>query len=140
MKHLLNLIILICCLPAQGQQELKVVQLNDESMVQTVHSIFQIQSIEAAGFHVKILSLHNPSGSAFTRETDEVSDFYLVAISEFDELPTQSLFKVGDFFAPKILELTNTEESVNLKIQHLTEDGKELTSIKIGLHKVEIAN
>jgi len=52
---------------------------------------------------VRVYKLPNEPGSA-GHESGEVTHTLYIAISEFDEYPDQSLFKIGPFYNPEFWE------------------------------------
>lgn len=58
---------------------------------------------------VKIYTIDNGTGSAGF-ESSEVSHNLLIAVSEFDEEPNQSLFEIGSFYNPKFVKWINEKK------------------------------
>jgi hypothetical protein len=53
---------------------------------------------------VILYQISNPSGSAHMLGTDEISNKFLIAVTNGDEVPDQILYNIGDFLGPKILK------------------------------------
>jgi hypothetical protein len=90
-------------------------------------------------FGFKIFKKANASGSANISGTDEISFSYLIAISEFDEHPEQSLFEVEGFINPKILDVKPKSEDFTVSIEHGMLTNRKTVVISVSLHKVELS-
>ena len=58
---------------------------------------------------MRVYTIDNGTGSAGF-ESCEVSNNLLVAVSEFDEAPNQSVFEIGPFYNPKFIKWTDIKE------------------------------
>ncbi len=87
------------------QSNVKLVEVKSESLVKLLASLDTVitKSNGTCGIYIYVFT--NESGSAHVPETDEVTNKVLVATTNGDELPEQHLFKLGDFYDPKITDV-----------------------------------
>ncbi len=81
-----------------GQEVKKIEKIHDIKLIEIMNSVNEIIKYETDDFGVTIFKLTDLSSTAPTSETHERMDYYLIAISEFDEYPNQSLFKVVNYY------------------------------------------
>ena len=135
---ILNLLFINIFFISCDTQDGKVQKIETEQMVSMMNSIVSIEVYNTDSFAVSVFKKGNESESAGKRGTDEISYSYLLAISEFDEYPVQSLFEVGGFYNPSIDNTSIGDTTIRFEFTHGVFGDRKTSSITIGLHTVEL--
>lgn len=138
MKAIFFILLFSFTLSLRGQDEISVTKIDESTFVKIINSIRSINKYELDSFSASILELENPTGSTNTIETHEIANYFFIAISEYDEFPKQSLFKVGDFLNPKILDVSKANKLIGVKIEHGYHQSRTTNIIFIKLHNVRL--
>ncbi|WP_448699014.1 hypothetical protein ACFGVR_19025 [Mucilaginibacter sp. AW1-3] len=83
----------------------KLLEVKNENLVTLLASLDTVITKNNGNCGIYIYVFANASGSAHVAETDEITNKVLVATTNGDELPEQHLFKLGDFYDPKISDI-----------------------------------
>ena len=94
-----------------GQDKLKIERSENYRLIKVLNNSELIGENREDNLSVRIYKIDNGSGSAGISEGHEVSHNLLIAISEFDEQPLQSLFEIGPFINPKFVKWTKITQS-----------------------------
>ena len=62
------------------------------------------------------------NGSANFQGTGEISSYILIGISEFDEFPVKTLYKLDNIINPSIIDEKNLGNSLVIKIRYRSND------------------
>ena len=109
-KSTLISILTICFVQISfSQNKLKIAKSENSRIIKVLNNSELIEENSANNLSVRIYTINNGTGSAGF-ENSEVSHNLLIAVSEFDEEPNQSLFEIGPFYNPKFLKWTNEKE------------------------------
>lgn len=100
----LALFILVCLMCTATAQTVKVEANNDKTLNAVLSNVESLSIKEADDFLIRVYLMADPSGSAKTPETDEITHHLLISISQYGEDPPSSLFFVGHFYNPKIIK------------------------------------
>lgn len=73
-------------------------KVNDHHVSSILNNIRKTYELDATNIFVRVYIVSNKSGSAKQPESDEVTDNIYIAVSEFDEMPRQSLFVLKNIF------------------------------------------
>jgi hypothetical protein len=87
---------------------------------------------------VKIYIVDDPSGSAHTPETDEITNTIYIAVSEDGEAPEQHLYKLTSMYAPKIIAWTKSASQPELTLSYGPADKRQKIVVSIGLKALKI--
>ncbi len=128
--------ILILSILSCEVQEGFVTQIKEPDIVALINSLESGDKYKTGSFNILIFKKSNPSGSAKTVGTHEVTHSYLIGISEFDEYPKQSLFIVGDFMNPVIEDVIENESSIRITIKHGNVNNRKSNEFEIYQHTV----
>ena len=136
MKYRLFLILLLSfgCTHAQ---EIKVTKTEDYDLVYLINRIKELSDKKTDDLSIRIFSVDNLPGSA-GYPSGEVTHDLLIAVSEYDEVPEQSLFQISSLFNPKIKEWNTETDEPKVIIEYGPYDEKKDLVLRIDLQKVEI--
>lgn len=87
-----------------AQQNFEIQNISNEDQVKLFNRIRLISEKHFDTLAVRILEVHNDSGSAGFDNCEVNSNIY-IAVSGYDEYPEQSLFKLSAFYSPKIVKI-----------------------------------
>ena len=136
MKYRIFLILLLNFTLAFGQ-EIETSEIEDYNLVKLINEIEILSEKKTDDLSLRIFKLANLPGSA-GYASSEVTHDLLIAVSEYDELPDQSVFRVSSFYNPKIIDWkTETPEPVVL-IEYGPYDDREKLTIRISLQKITL--
>lgn len=99
------MIIFLICLQTVFCQQPFLQKSSNNNLSYVLNNTRNTFKSETKVISVKLYQVSNKSGSAKKAGTDEVTDHFYVAISEFDEQPKQMLFVIKNVFAPKNITL-----------------------------------
>lgn len=134
----LPLLILIFC-GFIGFAQVKSTEIKDYNLMYALNNIDTVMIRSNNEIYVRLYKISNPFGSAHMPETDEISNRYLIAVSEPDDAPEQHLYNVGDFLAPKILKFQGTKDDhFNVIIEYGIYKKRKKVSVDISLKKVTV--
>ena len=101
-----------------GQDQVNITSLSDKRLIHALNSSELLAENRDYYLAVRIYAIDNGTASAGF-SSSEVSHSLLIAISEFDEQPKQSLFEVGPFLNPKFLAWGHQDEQTKeFSIEH----------------------
>ena len=140
MKTRLTFIVVISILTLNiscGQEKLEINKINDSSLIKILNNSELLSETETELFKARIYQLDNGTGSAGF-ETSEVSHNLLIAISEFDEEPKQSLFESGPFLNPRFMRWNIQKDKLSFIIEHGIFDDRKQLNLRIDINDVTI--
>jgi len=135
----LTMILTICFTQISfGQDELKIEKSDNSKLIKILNNSELIEASKDNFLSVKIFIIDNGTGSAGFPNS-EVSHNLLIAVSEFDEKPNQSLFEIGPFYNPKIVEWNEKEEyEKEIEIEYGIYNNRKTVKLKININELEI--
>jgi hypothetical protein len=137
MKKLATFLFFLFAINAYAQKKAVVSQIKNESLVNLLSSVDTVYFKESKEIRVVLYQVDNESGSAGIAGSEEVSTKFLIAVSEFGELPDQSLFSVGDFYNPKIIKFSSLKNNdCLLQIEYGAYKSRKKITLNISLNKV----
>lgn len=97
-----------------------------------------LKEFKTSDLSVRVIALGNNPGSAGFDNGEITSDLYF-AVSEFDEYPTQNLFRISDFYNPKIesVDKTNNLKPI-IEISHGESDERQKIKFKLTINELTI--
>jgi len=139
MKKLFAALLFLLSLNAYAQNKPVVSQIKNENLVNLLSSVDTVYFKESNEIRVVLYQVDNGSGSAGIPGYEDVSTKFLVAVSEFGEIPDQSLFSVGDFLAPRIIKFSALKNNdCLLQIEHGAYQNRKKLSLNISLKKATV--
>ncbi|NVJ47482.1 MAG: hypothetical protein HWE07_10155 [Cytophagia bacterium] len=137
--HTLTIVLLCLSFRIQAQNEPpQVVEIQDKKLIELMNGLSGDRHIYSSDFSAKIFEKKNPAGSADLEGTHGITSNYLIAISESDDYPTQSLFEIKEFFAPEIIFVVGSDNAFIIRIKHLLKGEWTFTQLKVEKHSVKI--
>lgn len=139
MKKLILILLTIISSHCFAQTRVSVLKINDVKIKSILCSIDTVIFRSDNYISITIYKVANDSGSAHLKESDEISNKLIIAISSIDDSPEKKLFQINSFIYPKFLKLLHVE---NGKYQLFVEDGlinnRRITILKISIDGVSI--
>ncbi|MEO6524809.1 MAG: hypothetical protein ABIN91_24195 [Mucilaginibacter sp.] len=93
----------------------KPVEIKEKRLVPLLASVDTLIIRKTGDLLINIYKVSNKSGSAHNEGTDEITHQILVAIANGDEVLEQHLYKLGNFYDPKFLNI-NTQSNGSILI------------------------
>ena len=84
---------------------LLAVRVRDSALVSAINNgdlLKEAAPVRGTFLAIRVVAVPGVSGSAQDQESDRVVSWLLIAVSEFGELPTQRLYRLGPVFAPVV--------------------------------------
>ncbi|MEH6764381.1 MAG: hypothetical protein V7655_07770 [Aequorivita antarctica] len=136
-KTTFSLLFIICFIQMSfGQDKLKIEKSDNNRLIKVLNNSQLIGENKENYLSVRIYTIDNGSGSAGF-ESCEVSYNLLVAVSEFDEAPNQSVFEIGPFISPKFIKWTGVKEyEREFTIEHGVFDNRKTIKLKTNLNEL----
>ena len=113
--YLLSLPLLISCLAHENPEEIK--EIRDKSVIDLLGSLLSANTYSTDDFFLSIFEKENPYGSAGNESGEITHSFYFV-ISDSDDFPKQTVFEIGGFYGPEIVNIETLEESISVEISY----------------------
>ena len=121
-----------------GQNELKIEQSENKRLIKALNSSNLIAENRENWISVRIYTIDNGSGSAGF-ESGEVSHNLLIAVSEFDENPNQSVFEIGPFINPKYVNWTELQDyEKEFEVEYGVYDKRKRLNLVININELKI--
>ena len=139
-KSTFTLILTICLIQISfSQNELNIKKSKNFRLIKVLNNSELIGENRENYLSVRIYKIDNGSGSAGFPEGHEVSHNLLIAVSEFDEEPNQSLFEIGPFYNPKFIKWTDKEEYEKaFEIEYGIYNNRKKIKLKININELKM--
>jgi hypothetical protein len=136
-KSTLIIILTICFIQISfGQNELKIEKSENSRLIKVLNNSELIGENRENYLSVKIYTIDNGTGSAGF-ESCEVSHNLLIAVSEFDEEPNQSLFEIGPFYNPKFMKWISLKEyEKEFEVEYGIYNNRKTVKLKININEL----
>jgi hypothetical protein len=138
-KSTLIIILTICTIQISfGQNELKIEKSENDRLIKVLNNSELIGENRENYLSVRIYTIDNGTGSAGF-ESCEVSHNLLIAVSEFDEEPNQSLFEIGPFYNPKFLKWIDVKEyEKEFEVEYGIYNKRKTVKLKININELKM--
>jgi len=139
MNSTLIILFTICLVQIScGQDKLKIENSENSRLIKVLNNSELIGENRVNYLSVRIYRIDNESGSAGFLSS-EVSHNLLIAVSEFDEEPNQSLFEIGPFYNPKFLKWTGEKEyEKEFEIEYGAYDNRKYVKLKVTINELKM--
>ena len=139
-KSTLILFFTICFIQMScGQDKLKIEKIENSRLIKILNNSELIGENRANNLSVRIYKIDNGSGSAGIAEGHEVSHNLLIAVSEFDEEPTQNLFEIGPLYNPKFVNWIGKKEyQKEFEMEYGTYDNRKSLILKVNINELKM--
>lgn len=132
------LIILNLLLFQDGEPKVVSIPIDDPAYT-VLTSLDTKEYYESSSFYLMIHNKMNPPGSAGGGSHDITRSFYLV-ISDNDDDPKRSVFEIGPFLSPKIKEIREAKDLIEIDIDHYWNEERTIKTVVVGHHSVVLRN
>jgi len=112
MKRILIILGFSISLSCFAQNDLQIDSITNEEIVKILNRIELLKEFKTENLIIRLFQYGNESGSAGFDNGEITHDIYF-AVSEFDELPKQSLFRIKNLYA---VEIENINDSDNDRV------------------------
>ncbi len=138
-KSTLIIILTICTIQISfGQNELKIAKSENDRLIKVLNNSELIGENRENYLSVKIYTIDNGTGSAGF-PSSEVSHNLLIAVSEFDEEPNQSLFEIGPFYNPKFMKWNDVKEyEKEFEVEYGIYNNRKTVKLKININELKM--
>ena len=138
-KSTLFIIFTICLIQISfGQNELKIEKSENPRLIKVLNNSELIGENIENNLSVKVYTIDNGTASAGF-SSSEVSHNLLIAVSEFDEEPNQSLFETGPFYNPKLIKWTSKDEyKKEFVVEYGTYNNRKTVKLKININELKM--
>jgi hypothetical protein len=133
------IILTICTIQISfSQNELKIVKSKNDRLIKVLSNSELIGENRENYLSVKIYTIDNGTGSAGF-PSSEVSHNLLIAVSEFDEEPNQSLFEIEPFYNPKFMKWTDVKEyEKEFEVEYGIYNNRKTIKMKININELKM--
>ena len=122
-----------------GQSELKISQSDNSRLIKVLNNSELIGENRENWLAVRVYKIDNGSGSAGFEEGHEVSHNLLIAVSEFDEEPDQSLFEIGPFINPRFIKWNEKKEHEReFEIEYGMYDNRKTIKLIVDINELKL--
>ena len=128
------LLFLGCASPSSDVEYAKV---DDSDLVYLMNCLEIAGSVSSDELAVRVLTVPNPSGSAGF-ESGEVTHTVYIAVSEYDEAPKQSLFKLSDTYRPRVARAVVEGGTPAIYMNYGVASGTERVRIAVSVEELDI--
>ena len=118
-------------------QDIEINKVEDYDLVYLINGIEELSNEQTDDLSLRIFSIANLPGSA-GNASGEVTHDLLIAVSEYDEVPGQSLFRISSFYNPKIMEWKMDNPEPIVVVEYGSYKDRKVTTIQIGLQKIAL--
>ena len=138
-KSTFILILTICFIQISfSQNKLKIEKSENSRLIKVLNNSKLIGENSENYLSVRLYTIDNGTGSAGF-ESSEVSHNLLIAVSEFDEEPNQSLFEIGPFYNPKFIKWTDEKEyEKEFEIEYGVYNNRKTIKMKININELKM--
>ena len=117
---------------------IEVAQITNKNTIELISSIAEFETFEGQKLHLQIFMHANPPGSAKIEESHEISHNLLLVVGEYDLYSNGKLYKVGEFYMPKIKAINEFEGKITIRVQHGLAKNRKEARITVDMDKVTI--
>jgi len=136
----LSVLTVIICHAIAVSQTLKYKAVNNDDLVYILNNIEKTTSFtsDKNDLFVKVFNVADPSGSAHTEGTDEITNSIYIAVSEDGEGPEQHLFRLASVYDPKFIKWVKTPAGPELILSYGPANKRKTATIRVTLKQLFI--
>ena len=131
------LLITILLLTNTSHAQLSVEAINSKEIVRLLNNIQIIDEFKNDVFNVRVYGLTDSSGSASFENCESLTYLYF-AISEFDELPKQNLFKLSPLYNPILNEISGKNDSILISLKYGIDNEQKKLNLYLSIDNMAI--
>ena len=133
------LILLFSLLSLQALgQTLRYKKVESYGLTYLLNNIEKTTDFKASDFSVKVYLVSDPSGSAQTGETDEVTTSIYFAVSEYDQAHEQYVYRLTSVYNPKFVKWIKDASGPKLVITYGPYNKIQTATIQVTLKRLII--
>jgi len=111
-------------------------QIDEFDFIRLLNEISFLKSYKTSELSVQVMSSPNLPGSAGF-SNGEVTTNIWIAVSEFDELPEEALFRVNNLYAPELVNFDRIDPStLKLTLQHIVDGTKKEINLQVSIRGI----
>ncbi len=137
---LLSILTLIICLAFSALgQDLTSTKVDNDDLVYILNNLekMSIYKSDTSVLYIRVYSVPDHSGSAKAASCDVTTTIY-IAVSEYGEVPDQSLFKLSSVYNPKFIKWIPSKNEPALVLSYGIADKRKTVTIKVKLNGLNI--
>lgn len=136
MKRTLVLLGFLISLSSSAQDNIYIESISNEEIVDIFNRIQLLQEIKTENLMIRLFSYGNDSGSAGFNNGEITHNIYF-AVSEFDELPKQSLFRIKNLYSIEIVSVVDSKnDKVLIELTHLENKYKKTLKLELTINEL----
>ena len=135
--RLLILLFSLLSFQALGQT-LRYKKVESHELTYLLNNIEKTTDFKASDLSVKVYLVSDPSGSAQTGETDEVTASIYFAVSEYDQAPEQYVYRLTSVYNPKFVKWIKEASGPKLVITYGPYNKIQSATIQVTLKRLII--
>ena len=122
----------------QNIKKAKAVEITNKSVTKVLTSIESLSFEKGRKLEFSLFKISNGSGSAHVDGDDEISEGYLIGVTDSfgDEAPSVKYFSVEPFYSPKIISKKDLGDTYVITLQHGGYKNLKIHKITISLNNV----
>ncbi len=145
MRYLLLISISLICITGQlyGQEvnenngQTSIQKEDNYELIKLLNDLTHLKRYRTNELMLTVFETHNPHGSAGFN-SGEVTSNILIAVSEYDELPEQSLFRINNLFAPELKNFDDSNPTApTLSIQHIVNGRTQELKVRLSINSIQ---
>lgn len=119
-----------------AQKAGQIEQINEYEIVKIFNQVELLKEFKTENLAIRVFMLGNEPGSAGFNSGEITHDIY-IAVSEFGELPNQSLFCVKNLYAMEIENIDYSNDNYALMaISHIKNGTRKIEKLKITIKEI----
>lgn len=112
-----------------------ITEIQDPDKKELIASIMSAEDFTTDDFFLRIHKKRNPYGSA-GNDSGEITNSYFFVISDYDDFPKESVFEIGEFYAPNVKAVREKEKLIEVDIEYYANRMKTTKTIFVRHHQV----
>jgi hypothetical protein len=136
MKSIIIIFVFIFNVSCFAQETGTIEQIKNSEIVKIFNQVELLKEFKTENLAIRIFILGNESGSAGFNNGEITHNIY-IAVSEFDELPNQSLFCIKNLYAMEIENIDYSNDNYAfMEISYIKNDKKKHEKYKITINEI----
>ncbi len=136
MKRTLIILGFLISLSCFSQGDLRIDTINKEEIVDVFNRIELLKEFKTENLMIRLFSYGNESGSVGFNNGEITHDIYF-AVSEFDELPKQSLFRIKNLYSTEIVSIVDSKnDKVLIELTHIENKIKKTLNLELTINEL----
>jgi len=140
MKVLITIIAVFFYSFGFAQTDMKIEKVKEIELISLLNRIELIKEFKTENLSIRVFLLGNePCSAGF--ESGEITHDVYFAVSEFDEYPNQSLFRINSLYSVKIESIDSFEANSSLiEISYVENEERKILKLKLTINELKKDN